>query len=110
MIPSVVLLESTRRQFPQEVNLSPAESALPRNTPITPLQSALAKSLDLKSFRIRTYKIRPGGGGSKLLTSSDRIGKGLTQRSLRLEHRVHGGFAAYSLNGRGWGTLLCFRA
>ena len=37
------------------------ESALPKNGPITPLQSALPKSLDLKPFRIRTYKIRPGG-------------------------------------------------
>ena len=40
--------------------VNPSESALAKNTPITPLQSALPKSLDLKSFRIRTYETRWG--------------------------------------------------
>ena len=43
--------------------VTPLESALPKKSPVTPLQSALPKSLDLKPFRIRTYKIRWGGGG-----------------------------------------------
>jgi hypothetical protein len=42
--------------------LNPLESALPQNAPITLLKSALPKSLDLNSFRIRTYKNRWGGG------------------------------------------------
>jgi hypothetical protein len=45
---------------PQTVN--PLESALPENRRVTPLESALPKSLDLKSFRIRTYKKRRGEG------------------------------------------------
>jgi hypothetical protein len=44
--------------------LTPLESALPQNAPITPLQSALTNSLDLKSFRIRTYK-KKGGRGAR---------------------------------------------
>src|SRR5208282_914591 len=47
--------------------LTPLESALTKNTPITPLESADPKTLDLKSFRIRTYEKRRGEGG-KLLT------------------------------------------
>src|SRR5271170_4822186 len=46
--------------------LNPLESALPQNAPITPLQSALPKSLDLKSFRIRTYEKRRGEGWERL--------------------------------------------
>src|SRR5277367_6309309 len=49
--------------------LTPLQSALPQNAPITRLESALPKSLDLKSFGIRTYKKWRGEGG-KLLTSS----------------------------------------
>src|SRR5271163_1605204 len=47
--------------------VNPVESALPKNPPITPLQSSDPKTLDLKSFRIRTYEKRRGEGG-KLLT------------------------------------------
>jgi hypothetical protein len=54
---------------PQNANsaLNSLESALPKNAPITPLQSADPKTLDLKSFRIRTYEKGRGEGG-KLLT------------------------------------------
>jgi hypothetical protein len=47
--------------------LTPLESALAQNSPITPLESALTKSLDLKSFRIRTCE-KGWGEGRKLLT------------------------------------------
>src|SRR6202040_4285866 len=74
MLYLLVLLESSIRTLPghrwlsaanshrpsQTVN--PLESALPRNRRVTPLESALPKSLDLKSFRIRTYKKRRGRG------------------------------------------------
>src|SRR5271168_4221565 len=43
-------------------NLSPLESALTKNRRVTHLESALPKSLDLKSFRIRTYEKRGGRG------------------------------------------------
>ena len=49
-------------------SLTPAESAHPENSRVTPLQSALPKTLTLKSFRIRTSKLRRGEG-CKLLTS-----------------------------------------
>jgi hypothetical protein len=51
--------------------LSPLESALPQNNRVTRLESALPKSLDLKSFRIRTSKKWRGEGG-KLLTRDQR--------------------------------------
>jgi hypothetical protein len=51
--------------------LSPLESALPKNSRVTRLESALPKSLDLKSFRIRTSKKWRGEGG-KLLTRDQR--------------------------------------
>src|SRR5882724_4810854 len=38
------------------IDVSPAESALPKNRPVTRLESADPKILDLKSFRIRTYR------------------------------------------------------
>jgi hypothetical protein len=57
------------RPEPGDQPLSLLESALPKNAPVTPLQSALIESLDLKSFRIRTYKIRRGEG-YKLLTEA----------------------------------------
>src|SRR5258708_1108884 len=44
--------------------LKPLESALPQNGRVTRLESADPKTLDLKSFRIRTYK---KGGASFLL-------------------------------------------
>src|SRR5882724_4620811 len=47
--------------------VNPLQSALPKNARVTPLQSALPNSLDLKPFRIRTYKKRWGERG-KLLT------------------------------------------
>ena len=47
------------------------ESADPKNTPVTLLQSADPKTRHLKSFRIRTYKIRRGGGGSGRLLCGD---------------------------------------
>src|SRR5277367_5568129 len=48
--------------------LTPLQSALTKNAPITLLESALPKTLDLKSFRIRTYEKRRGEG-CKLLTN-----------------------------------------
>jgi hypothetical protein len=42
--------------------LTPLESALTKNEPVTPLESADPKTLDLKSFRIRTYEKRGGRG------------------------------------------------
>jgi hypothetical protein len=48
-------------------SLTPLRSALTGNARVTPLESALPKWLDLKSFRIRTYK-KGGGEGCKLLT------------------------------------------
>ncbi len=41
---------------------NPLESVVTKNAPVTPLQSALTKSLDLKSFRFRSYKKRWVGG------------------------------------------------
>jgi len=76
MLYSRVLLESLIRTLPGHRRLStansprpsqtvnPLESALPKNRRVTPLESALPNSLDLKSFRIRTYK---KGGGSDCL-------------------------------------------
>ena len=46
-------------------SLSPLESAHPQNSRVTRLESALPKSLDLKSFRIRTCK-KAGGRGSSV--------------------------------------------
>jgi hypothetical protein len=70
MVPSVVILASQRcravlsRHFPaiahQRATL--LESALPENAPVTRLESALPKTLDLKPFRIRTYKKWRGEG------------------------------------------------
>jgi hypothetical protein len=62
-------LNRGKRLAVQKHNLNPLESALPRNSPITRLESALTNSLDLKSFRIRTYKKR-WGEGVLLLTKS----------------------------------------
>src|SRR5882724_6757903 len=42
--------------------LIPLESALPKNAPVTRLESADPKSLDLKPFRIRTYRKGWGRG------------------------------------------------
>ena len=58
------LITSLFRYFliPYRKTLSPSESALTKNAPVTPLESALPKCLNLKSFRIRTYKIRRGEG------------------------------------------------
>src|SRR5712692_8007015 len=42
--------------------ISPLEYALTKNAPATPLEFTLTKSLDLKSFRFRSYKKRGGGG------------------------------------------------
>src|SRR5713226_9543672 len=44
--------------------ISPLEYALTKNAPATPLEFTLTKSLDLKSFRFRSYKKHPGGGPS----------------------------------------------
>ena len=41
--------------------ISLLEFTLTKNAPVSPLECALTKSLDLKSFRIRTYKKRGGG-------------------------------------------------
>ena len=51
-------------------SLTPAESAHPENSRVTPLQSALPKTLTLKSFRIRTSKLRRGGGVQTVNQSS----------------------------------------
>src|SRR5271156_350560 len=45
-------------------HLTPSESALPQSRRVTRLESALPKSLDLKSFRIRTYKKWRGEGAN----------------------------------------------
>src|ERR1700687_3700338 len=42
--------------------LTPLESADPQNASVTPLESADPNLLDLKSFRIRTYKKQGEGG------------------------------------------------
>src|ERR1700674_4929824 len=44
-------------------NLTALESTLTKKRPATLLQSTLTKTLDLKSFRMNTYKKRGGGGG-----------------------------------------------
>ena len=74
MLPSFVLsqmvirtswtrLRSSDARTPRACKgLNPVESALPKNTPVTPVQSALPHSLDLKPFRIRTYRNRRGEG------------------------------------------------
>jgi hypothetical protein len=49
-----------------DCTLTPVESALTRMSRVTGLESALTNSLDLKSFRIRTYK-KPGGEGGSTL-------------------------------------------
>src|SRR5271155_1399001 len=61
--------QRTFLRFPAPTSVSAAESALTKFASVTPLESALAKTLDLKSFRIRTYKKR-GGRGSKILTTT----------------------------------------
>jgi hypothetical protein len=50
-------------------SLTPVESALTERRRVTRLESALPNSLDLKSFRIRTYE-KTQGEGVKLLTSA----------------------------------------
>jgi len=47
-----------KKSFP----VTPPESALTQNVPLTLVESALTNSLDLKSFRIRTYKKMAGEG------------------------------------------------
>jgi len=39
------------------------ECAVTKNVPVSPLECAVTKLLDLKSFRIRSYKKSGGGGG-----------------------------------------------
>jgi hypothetical protein len=48
--------------------LTPLQSALTKSAPITLLESALTNPLDLKVFRIRTYR-KPRGEGPKRLTT-----------------------------------------
>jgi hypothetical protein len=52
-------------------SLSPSESALTKKALVTHLESALPKSLDLKSFRIRTY-VKGWGEGAERLTRNQR--------------------------------------
>ena len=78
--------------------LSPLESAHPQNCRVTRLESALPKSLDLKSFRIRTYKKRRGEGG-KLLTRDPR--KFMIRRFVRIA-----GFAPV-VGAAPWCELAC---
>ena len=61
---------STGDSFSPSPAVNLLESALPRNERVTPVESALPKSLDLKSFRIRTYK-KGGGEGTNLLTKDE---------------------------------------
>src|SRR5271165_3663378 len=60
------LITSLFRYFviPRRRTLSPSESALTKNAPVTHLESADPKTRHLKSFRIRTYKIRRGEGSA----------------------------------------------
>jgi len=48
---------------------SPSESALTKKQRVTRLESALTNSLDLKVFRIRSYKKRRGEGVERLTKS-----------------------------------------
>jgi hypothetical protein len=60
-LPGYRWLSAANSHRPFQV-VNPLESALTENRRVTPLESALPESLDLKSFRIRTYKIRRGEG------------------------------------------------
>jgi hypothetical protein len=60
--PFTLSLEGKRALCGFALNL--LESALAKNAPVTPLGSALTNSLNLKSFRIRTYEKWRGGGES----------------------------------------------
>ena len=51
-----------------EVAPCPLESTLTKNRSLTPAQSTLTKTLDLKSFRINTYKKTGGWGADKVRT------------------------------------------
>src|SRR5271163_4819246 len=53
--------------------LTPSESALPRSRRVARLESALPKSLDLKSFRIRTCEKWRGEGGELLTRNLVRL-------------------------------------
>jgi hypothetical protein len=61
---------------------SPSESALTKKQHVTRLESALTNSLDLKVFRIRSYKKKRGEGG-EWLTSERRT----KSRSIRTPDR-----------------------
>src|SRR5208282_4702067 len=65
--------QRTFLRFPGPTPVSAVESALTKFASVTRLESALAKTLDLKSFRICTYKKR-GGRGSKILTTNRTAG------------------------------------
>src|SRR5580700_5642225 len=54
-------------------SLNPLKSALAKNKRVTLLESALPNSLDLKSFRIRTYKKRWGEGVERLTNEIERV-------------------------------------
>src|SRR3989441_8214612 len=60
-------------------HLRPLQSALTKNAPVTRLGFALSESLDLKSFRIRTYK-NVGGWGHPYRLSDSQRGSGMTPR------------------------------
>src|SRR2546422_11723194 len=60
-------------------HLRPLQSALTKNAPVTRLGFALSKSLDLKSFTIRTYK-NVGGLGTPTGLSDSQRGSGMTPR------------------------------
>src|SRR5271163_4803563 len=54
-------------------SLNPLKSALTKNHRVTRLESALPKSLDLKSFRIRTSENRRGEGSERLTNEIERV-------------------------------------
>jgi len=68
---------TSRPASPAPNRVSPLECTLTKNAPASPLQSTLTKSLDLKSFRFRTYK--KGGWG---------VGSSRTRRTTRLVPRM----------------------
>src|SRR5580704_6825850 len=89
MISSVVLPDNSRLHAQQNNPLSPSESAVPKNAAVTRLESAVPKSLDLKSFRIRTCEKRRGEGW-KLLTNTSVPSQSPKQEVPdRIDQRVH---------------------
>ena len=80
-------VNSQPRLFGLPVRPSPLECALAKNASVSLVESALTKSLDLKSFRIRTYKKHVGVSPLAALSAGSRAspktGSGPAQTSKR---------------------------